>query len=90
MNPASLRSAGAAFDNEAALPGVRIAGIQAPTLIVHARDDTLQLYHNAEFAAATIPGARLISFARGGHLVMAVEQATIRRAVGEQIGRQVG
>jgi pimeloyl-ACP methyl ester carboxylesterase len=85
MNPASLRSAGAAFDNEAALPGARIAAIQAPTLVVHARDDTLQLYHNAEFAAANIPGARLISFARGGHLVMAVEQAAIRRAVEEQI-----
>jgi pimeloyl-ACP methyl ester carboxylesterase len=90
MNPASLRSAGAAFDNEAALPGQRIAAIEAPALIVHARDDTLQLYHNAEFAAATIPGARLISFARGGHLVMAVEQATIRRAVEAQIGSHPG
>jgi len=77
MNPVSLRSAGAAFDNKATMPNERIAAIRAPTLIFHATDDTLQLYHNAQFAASTIPGARLVSFQRGGHLLMAVEQSTI-------------
>lgn len=81
MNPVSLRTAGVAFDNGAALPGERIAAIEAPTLIVHAADDTLQRYHNAEFAAATIPGARLVRFERGGHLLMAVEQAAIREEI---------
>ncbi len=85
MNPVSLRSAGVVFDNRATLPGDRIAAIQAPTLIFHAADDTLQPYHNAEFAAATIPGARLVRFERGGHLLMAVEQATIRAAVQKHI-----
>ena len=85
MNPASLRAAGAAFDNKAAMPNERIATITAPTLIVHATDDTLQLYHNAQFAAATIPGATLVSFDRGGHLVMIVEQSTISTAVQKQI-----
>lgn len=85
MNPVSLRTAGVMFDNRAALPGDRIAGIEAPTLIFHATDDTLQLYHNAEFAASTIPDARLVRFERGGHLLMAVEQATIRSAVQEHI-----
>ncbi len=81
MNPVSLRSAGVLFDNCATLPGDKIAAIQAPTLILHATDDMLQLYHNAEFAAATIPGAQLVRFERGGHLLMVVEQATIRIAV---------
>ena len=85
MNPASPRAAGAAFDNKAAMPNERIATITAPTLIVHATDDTLQLYHNAQFAAATIPGATLVSFDRGGHLVMIVEQSTISTAVQKQI-----
>ena len=85
MNPVSPRSAGVVFDNRATLPGDRIAAIQAPTLIVHASDDTLQPYHNAEFAAATIPGARLVRFERGGHLLMAVEQATIRAAIQQHI-----
>ncbi len=78
MNPVSPRSAGVAFDNKAKMPNERIAAIQAPTLIFHAKDDTLQIYHNAEYAAATIPGAKLVSFERGGHLLMVVEQSTIR------------
>ena len=85
MNPVSVRSAGVIFDNRATLPGDRIAGTQAPTLIFHAADDTLQPYHNAEFAAATIPGARLVRFERGGHLLMAVEQATIQAAAQKHI-----
>lgn len=78
MNPVAPRSAGVAFDNIAAMPNERITKIHAPTLIFHATDDTLQLYRNAEFAAANIPGARLNRFERGGHLLIAVEQATIR------------
>lgn len=88
MNPVSPRSAGALFDNRAELPGERIAAIRAPTLIVHATDDTLQLFYNAEFAAATIPGAKLMRYERGGHLVMAVEQDAIRAAVQAHIGRE--
>jgi pimeloyl-ACP methyl ester carboxylesterase len=78
MNPASARSAGVRFDNAAALPGPRIAAIRAPTLIFHAADDTLQLFRNAEFAAATIPGAELVRFDSGGHVVLGIEQALIR------------
>ncbi len=85
MNPVSLRSAGAAFDNQATMPGERIAAITTPTLILHAKDDTLQLYHNAEFAAATIPNARLVHFERGGHFLIGVEQSTIRVAVRDHI-----
>lgn len=85
MNPASLRYAGAAFDNTGALPGDRIAGIRAPTLIVHAEDDTIQLYDNAAFAAATISGARLLRFDKGGHFVVAIEQETVRAAVQKHI-----
>jgi 2-hydroxy-6-oxonona-2,4-dienedioate hydrolase len=85
MNPVSLRAAGAAFDNKATMPGERIAAIRAPTLIFHATDDTLQLYHNAAFAASTIPGARLVRFERGGHLIISVEQPTLRTAVQKHI-----
>lgn len=81
MNPVAPRSAGVAFDNRAALPNERIGGIRAPTLILHARDDTLQLFRHAEFAAATIPGARLLSFERGGHLLLAVELDRLRAEV---------
>jgi 2-hydroxy-6-oxonona-2,4-dienedioate hydrolase len=85
MNPASLRSAGVVFDNTAALPGARIAAITAPTLIVHTEDDSLQLYDNAAFAAATIPGARLLRFEKGGHFVAIIEQESVREAVQRHI-----
>lgn len=85
MNPASLRSAGTAFDNKAAMPNARIAAIRAPTLIIHAADDKLQLFHNAEYAASTIPGARLARFEKGGHLLVSVEQAAIRTMVQKHI-----
>jgi 2-hydroxy-6-oxonona-2,4-dienedioate hydrolase len=85
MNPVAPRSAGVAFDNATPLPGNRIAAIQTPTLIIHAQDDSLQLYHNAEFAAATIPTARLVSYVQGGHVVILVEQAEIRSLVQRHI-----
>lgn len=85
MNPVSLRSAGTVFDNTAAMPNGRIAAVRAPTLVLHAKDDTLQLYRNAEFAAANIPGARLVAFETGGHLLMAVEQATIQTEMARHI-----
>lgn len=85
MNPAAPRAAGVVFDNTAELPGARISGVAAPTLIVHARDDLLQLYHNAEFAAKTIAGARLMRFEVGGHLVAIVERHAIGAAVREMV-----
>jgi pimeloyl-ACP methyl ester carboxylesterase len=85
MHPVSPRAAGAAFDNQAQMPNQRIAAIRAPTLVVHARDDTLQQFHNAEFAARHIPGAKLLAFDRGGHLLLAVERSAIRAAVARHI-----
>ena len=85
MNPVSMRADGVVFDNQAALPGHRIAAIQAPTLMVHAVDDTLQLFRNAEFAVSTIPGARLLRFETGGHLVVSTQQPAIRAAVRKHI-----
>ena len=85
MNPASPRSAGVRFDNRAAMPNERISVIRAPTLILHAVDDALQLYHNAEFAAAQIPGSDLIRFEKGGHFLIIVEQDAVRRLTAKHI-----
>lgn len=85
MHPASLRSRGVVFDNEASLPGKRITAIESPTLIVHAKDDGLQLYRNAVFAAINIPHAQLVSFETGGHMVIVTQSATIRAAVKKHI-----
>jgi len=81
MAPVAIRYAGVAFDNNATMPNERVAAIRAPTLIVHATDDALQLFHNAEYAATHIPGARLVSFNRGGHLLLVVEQWAVQTKV---------
>jgi len=85
MHPVAPRAAGVRFDNQAQLPNGRIAAIRAPTLIVHARDDSLQRFHHAEFAARTIPGARLHAFDRGGHLLLAVQHAAVQRLVRQHV-----
>lgn len=90
MNPVAPRSAGVLFDNHAAMPNQRITSIRAPTLVVHARDDTLQLFRNAQFAMANIPGARLVEFDQGGHLVIAVQQPAIQAEVQGFIRAHVG
>jgi 2-hydroxy-6-oxonona-2,4-dienedioate hydrolase len=81
MAPVSPRYAGVVFDNQAAMPNERVAAIRAPTLIIHATDDMLQLFHNAEYAAANIPGARLVRFDRGGHLLVAVELSAVQAEI---------
>lgn len=85
MHPASLRSRGVAFDHQAPLPDKRITAIEAPTLIVHARDDALQLLDNAVFAVMQIPRARLMTFGTGGHLIFGTERRAIRAAVEQHI-----
>ncbi|MEO8453011.1 MAG: alpha/beta hydrolase [Gemmatimonadota bacterium] len=85
MNPSSLRYAGVVFDHTHPPPGFRVAGIRAPTLVVHAEDDTIQPYAGALFAEATIPGSRLLSFPRGGHFVIGLEQPAVCRAVQQHI-----
>lgn len=85
MNPVSLRAKGAAFDNKAAMPNERVRQIRASVLILHAADDTLQLYENAEYAASRIHSSRLVRFEKGGHLLLATEQSNIRALVMKHI-----
>lgn len=90
MNPASLRQAGVVFDHTREVPGPRIVGIRVPTLVIHAQDDTLQPYRNAEYFCSTIPGAHLLSFQTGGHIVALIEMEAIRTAVQQHIRDNAG
>lgn len=81
MAPVAPRYTGVAFDNKAAMSNERVAAIRAPTPIIHATDDALQLFRHEEYASAHIPGARLVSFDRGGHLLLVVEQPAIQEEV---------
>ena len=48
----------------------QIHNIQVPTLVLHARDDTLVSFEQGEFTAKNIPGAKLIPMEKGGHLAL--------------------
>jgi len=48
----------------------QIRNIQAPTLVMHAHDDTLVSFEQGEFSARNIPGAQLIPMEKGGHLAL--------------------
>jgi 2-hydroxy-6-oxonona-2,4-dienedioate hydrolase len=85
MNPASLRRAGVVFDHTREVPGPRIAGIRVPTLVIHAQDDTIQPYRNAEFFSSTIPGARRLGFQAGGHIAALIEAAAVGSAVQQHL-----
>ena len=52
-----------------------------PTLIVHAKDDPLVSHEAAHRAAGRIPGARLLSVERGGHLLLGGHREVIGHEV---------
>jgi pimeloyl-ACP methyl ester carboxylesterase len=74
--PLRPRVHGARFDTFIGNPWVNrapIDEIRVPTLIIHAGDDTLAPFANAIAAAPRIPGARLVTIERGGHLFLGHE-----------------
>jgi pimeloyl-ACP methyl ester carboxylesterase len=82
--PIRPRREGAVLDAVLTNPDVEsypLEEIAVPTLIIHAADDTLAHYETAPRAAARIPGARLVTIDRGGHL-FAGREAVVRREIG--------
>ncbi len=80
--PISARSRGLLHDTLATqrVPRPRLEAIGAPTLAISARDDGFGTLASAAYAAQTIPGARLLVFDRGGHLLLG-HQAEVVAAV---------
>jgi len=70
--PASDRLAGVVNEGAAVDPDAtyKLEAIRAPTLVVHNRDDRLNPFAIAEEIAQRIPGARLVAFDQGGHLLL--------------------
>lgn len=86
--PVAPRSDGIVLDATLTNPeveGYALEEIAVPTLIVQAADDTLAHYETAPRAAARIPGARLVTVDRGGHLFLGRE-ALVREEVEGFIG----
>lgn len=70
VQPLSRRVAGIHLDSTPDKARPALERIAAPTLIVSARDDLFNTRPAAEFAAGTIPGAELVVYDSGGHLLV--------------------
>ena len=81
--PVALKTRGVDFDAFVSDPDVNSYPLEkliVPTLIVHAKDDSLVSYDAARQAAGRIPGAGLVSIERGGHLLLG-DREDVGRAV---------
>ena len=67
--PVSARADGLRYDTAASksMAPARLDLVQAPTLIISARDDRYGTYASAEYMAGQIAGARFLGFETGGH-----------------------
>ena len=80
MLPTSMRVAGLAVDQSRFCPrDFPIQQISAPTLVIHARDDTLVLYAYGQHSAEQIPNAEFMTIEVGGHFLLE-HYAEIREA----------
>jgi 2-hydroxy-6-oxonona-2,4-dienedioate hydrolase len=70
MLPMSERLDGILLDQECDLPrDFPLGEITAPTLVIHARDDSLVDYSRGQHTAESIAGAELLTFIDGGHFL---------------------
>lgn len=65
----------------------RIEEIQAPTLILHSKDDKLASYEDVENALERFQNCTFVSFETGGHL-MTGHSEEVKKAVSDFIGKQ--
>lgn len=80
--PVSARAAGLRDDTRLGkrLGPYQLGSIQAPTLVVSARDDGFGTYAPAEHTASQIAGAKFLSFGQGGHLLVGHSES-VRAAI---------
>lgn len=70
VEPLSLRYRGINVDSTPDLHALPLEKISTPTLIVSARDDLFNTLPAATYTAERIPGARLVVYDTGGHLLV--------------------
>lgn len=86
VQPLSRRFPGINIDSNPDLDRLPLEEIGAPTLVISARDDLFNTLPAAEFAAGTIPNAKLVVYDKGGHLLVGHQQE-VRAIVGEFLAK---
>jgi pimeloyl-ACP methyl ester carboxylesterase len=64
------------------LPRYDLERISVPTLLIAAEDDLYGTFPSARYTAEHIPGARLVRYPTGGHLLLGHWQDTYTQVVG--------
>ena len=82
VQPLTQRVAGIAIDSHPGAGAPAFERIAAQTLIVSARDDLFNTLPAAQYAARSIPNAKLVVFETGGHLLLGRE-GELRAAVAQ-------
>jgi 2-hydroxy-6-oxonona-2,4-dienedioate hydrolase len=70
IEPLSLRFPGINVDSTADLHELPLEGIKTPVMLISTRDDLFNTLPAAEYAAGKIPGAKLVVYETGGHLLV--------------------
>jgi pimeloyl-ACP methyl ester carboxylesterase len=86
VEPLSRRSPGINIDSAPDLHRLPLEKIAAPTLVVSAEDDLFNTLPAAKFAAASIPGAKLVVYDTGGHLLVGHGEK-VKEAVSDFLAR---
>ena len=63
------------------MPIYPLEKIEAPSLILHGREDKLVPFSHAEFIANTVPDSKLLDIEGGGHLFLATHKHQVVPAV---------
>ena len=88
IEPLSRRFLGINVDSHADIIRPPFEYIKVPSLIISAHDDLFNTLPAAEFAASTIPNAKLVVYDTGGHLLVGRQQQ-VRTIIGDFLARQV-
>ena len=82
IEPLSQRFAGISIDSQPDLAPRQLQTLGIPTLLISARDDLFNTAPSAEYAASQIPGASLVIFNQGGHLLVG-HSLEVRKAIAD-------
>lgn len=83
MLPANPRQLGIEYDSRQTLSNHQypLENIRVSTLVVHAKDDALIPYEHGIHSATKIPGAKFISFDKGGHFAFGFEKLKVKEEI---------
>jgi pimeloyl-ACP methyl ester carboxylesterase len=86
MHPISLRKPGIDNDREHNIHEHSLENITVPTLVIHAKDDSLIPFAQGQYTAQTVLDTQFITLETGGHLLMG-QHEQVKSEINEFLGK---